>query len=145
MNLVRSAGHSVFRRSPSSSAWTLQRLPLILLNFVGCPKPYFSVPGPSTLFSDPGALQNRSGMCLNACVVFVSSNVHAGMLKIIVKSIEPSIWGFSTFVEVRLPALRGEHLFEKGTQNIDQSKYSISQNFNECRAEVIFSIHQCLV
>ena len=35
-----------------------------------------------------GALQNRSGKCLNASGVFVASNLHVEMGKTVVKSIE---------------------------------------------------------
>jgi len=76
-------------------------------------------------FSFKTEFQNRSGTCLNAFVVFVASNLHVEMAQSIVESIESKQFDFLPFniLKVPLPALRGEHIFEKCTPNKNQSNY----------------------
>jgi len=64
-------------------------------------------------FPGPGTLQKRSGTCLNASGVFFASNLHLEMGHIIGQSIRSKHLGIFTFWGVLLPALRGEHIFEK--------------------------------
>jgi len=45
------------------------------------PKPHFPTPGPYTLFSGIGSLQNRSGKWLNISVMGVASNLHVEMVE----------------------------------------------------------------
>jgi len=66
-------------------------------------------------------------MCLDASEVVLSLNLHVEMVKTLVNGWIPNISQFSTFTEVLLPALRGEHIFEKKTpQNKSQPKYCTS-------------------
>ena len=60
--------------------------------------------------------QNYGGVVKCIWVVF-ASNLHAEMVKTTVRSSRSNILGFVQFWEVLLPALRGEPIFEKGTQN----------------------------
>ena len=52
------------------------------------PKLSSLAPGPQTLVSGPGALQNRSRTRLNASGVFLASNLQLETVKIMVKSTE---------------------------------------------------------
>ena len=72
------------------------------------PKPYFPVPGPSKQVGD-----------VFKCIwgVFVASNLHVEMVKTVAQSLRSTnILGFLQFRGVLLPALRGEHIFEKRIQ-----------------------------
>ena len=64
--------------------------------------------------------------------------LHRVRMRILLKPLrnrsDPNFLGFSTFVEVLLPALRGEHIFEtKNTKLKIQSKYCHSIEFSESR------------
>ena len=48
--------------------------------------------------------------------MFFASNLHVEMLKTIVQTARSKDLGISTFLEVLLPALWGEYIFEKCTQ-----------------------------
>ena len=62
------------------------------------------------------------------------------MLQTIAKPIESEHIAFSTFVSVRLPALRGEHIFGKRTQKQKKHQHLvISRNLDEFRACTKFS------
>ena len=64
---------------------------------------------PEPYFSGPGALQNRSGTCLNASGV--------GISKTISQDVKNKHLGFfAIFLKFLLPALSGEHIFEKRTK-----------------------------
>ena len=65
-------------------------------------------------------------------------NVHVEMVETIVESIESKHWGFSTCLEVILPALRGEHNFEKRT-NKQKSIQILKVYSNELCARTNFS------
>ena len=65
----------------------------------------------------PGALQNRSGTCLNASGLFFASNLHVQMGKTIRQSIRSELFGIFTILGVLSPAPRGNTFAKKRTQN----------------------------
>jgi len=89
------------------------------------PKPCF--PGPRPFKTGRGHIEMHLGCFLHRiCIWKCAKPLH--------KRTNPNIWGFLTLWEIILPAPRGEHIFEKRTQNKNQSKYCKFKDSNELGA-----------
>ena len=87
-----------------------------LAKFPAEPLNHFSGPGSLDPISDPRALPNRAGTCWNTSGVFFAFNLYVEVDKTI-EPIRSKHLGILTILGVLLPAFRGEHIFEKRTQD----------------------------
>ena len=72
---------------------------------------------PKPIFSGCGALQNRSGTCLDASGLFFAKKLRVEMVKPLYKRCDPNILGFQTFLNGSFASLLGRIHFRKTHPN----------------------------